>query len=68
MLAPKLCVVFGASGSAAFLTGVEASGTLAGINSDPNAPLFDYCDCGAVQDCAALLDTLLKLTEQEDSP
>ena len=56
----------GASGSAAFLVGVERSGTLVGVDLNRDAPLFANCDCGAVQDCAPLLDALLNLTEKED--
>lgn len=67
VLSPEVCVVFGASGSAAFLVGVERSGILAGIDLNRDAPLFASCDCGAVQDCALLLDALLKLTEMEDT-
>lgn len=66
VLSPEVCVVFGASGSAAFLVGVERSGTLVGVDLNRDAPLFANCDCGAVQDCAPLLDALLNLTEKED--
>ncbi len=66
VLSPEVCVVFGASGSAAFLVGVERSGTLVGVDLNRDAPLFASCDRGAVQDCAPLLDALLNLTERED--
>ena len=64
ILAPRHCVVFGASGSAAFTVGVERSGTLIGVNSDPDAPLFSYCDYAIADDCILILDALLTLTEQ----
>lgn len=63
VLAPRLCVVFGASGSAAFSVGVERSGTLIGVNLDAGAPLFNHCDYGLAADCAPLLDALLEQTE-----
>lgn len=65
VLSPELCVVFGASGSAAFSVGVEQSRILVGVNLDRDAPLFDNCDWGAIRDCNDILDALLKLTQQE---
>lgn len=64
-VAPELCVVFGASGAAPFAAGVEKSGLLVGVNSDPQALLFSFCDIGVVGDCGQLAAAL---TEQLTAP
>ena len=61
MIHPKKCIVFGASGAAPFLVGVEKSQLLIGINNDPEAPIFQACDVGVVEDCQLILEALLEL-------
>ena len=68
IISPERCVVFGASGSAAFMIGVDGSRMLAGVNTDPGAPLFEHCDYGVEADCGALLDALLMITEEQNTP
>jgi electron transfer flavoprotein alpha subunit len=63
LIAPDLCITFGVSGSTPFLKGVEKSKMLIAVNSDPNAPIFRFCDIGVVADCNAVLDRLLALSE-----
>ena len=63
-VSPALCLVFGASGSAAFRAGIDGSKTLVAVNRDPEAPIFSCCDLGIVADsdefAAALLAALQK--------
>jgi len=57
--APKLCVVFGVSGAAAFMAGVEKAGTLVAVNTDPDAPIFRYADIGVIADAEKMAEILL---------
>ena len=66
-IAPRFCLVLGASGSAALLAGLTGSQTICAVNTDRGAPIFSQCDYALQADCNALLDALLTLTEQEDS-
>ena len=60
ILSPACCIVFGASGAAPFLAGVEKSKLLIAINRDPNALIFDNCDVGIIADCNEFADALSK--------
>lgn len=60
LIAPKFCMVFGASGTAPFAAGVEKSGVLVGVNHDPEAPLFAFCDYGLVDDCEGVAESMIE--------
>lgn len=60
-IAPELCLAFGVSGSAAFLSGVEQAGELVAINTDPDAPIFKAADKGIIGDANEVIDHLLAL-------
>ena len=64
MLRPKLCLVMGASGAAPFAVGVEKSDLLVGVNTDPEALLFQYCDVGLVADWKETAQGLLALYQE----
>ena len=59
VLSSKCCIVFGASGAAPFVAGVEKSKLLIAVNRDPNALIFDNCDVGVVADCNEFAEALL---------
>lgn len=63
VLSPACCVVFGASGAAPFLAGVENSKLLIAVNRDPNALIFDNCDVGIIADCNEFAQALSKQLE-----
>ena len=65
MLRPELCLVMGASGAAPFAVGVEKSKLLIGVNTDPEALLFQYCDVGLVADWREVAQGLLALYQKE---
>ena len=48
-IAPKICIVIGASGLEAFVKGIEKSGMIVAINSDKDALIFNCSDYGIVQ-------------------
>lgn len=60
VLSPELCIVFGASGAAPFLAGIEKSKLLIAVNRDPNALIFDNCDVGIIDDCNEFAEALSK--------
>ena len=41
------------------VTGVDA-GTFVAVNTDPNAPIFNYCDYGIVADMDQTCDAMLE--------
>ena len=61
MTRPALTIVAGASGSAAFLAGVERSRFLVAIDTDVRAPMLRCADVGLVGDGLAILEELAKL-------
>ncbi len=58
-VSPALCLVFGASGSAAFRAGIDGSRKLVAVNRDPAAPIFSACDLGVVADSDEFARALL---------
>ena len=61
---PGLCIVAGASGSAAFMAGIEQSQFIVAINKDEQAPILRCCDVGAVGDCLEILEELARLIRE----
>ena len=64
--APGKSLVFGASGAAPFAAGIENSKLIIGVNNDPGAELFSFCDYGAVADCREMIDLMLELAGAEE--
>ena len=61
MTRPALCIVAGASGSAAFMAGIQKSRFIVALNTDDQAPMLKCCDVGAVGDCLPILEELVQL-------
>lgn len=57
--APRVCIVFGASGAGAFRAGVEGSRLLIAVNTDPDAPIFGFCNYGVIADSAKFAEALI---------
>lgn len=58
IVAPKSCLVLGASGASAFLVGVEQAGRILAVNHDKNARIFRYADVGVCCDVQELIQHL----------
>ncbi len=56
-VSPPVFIALGISGAVHHIVGFDRSGTVIAVNSDRNAPIFDYADYGIVCD----LNDLLKL-------
>lgn len=58
LLAADVCIVAGASGAAALMTGVRDSRFIVAVNRDPSAPVFTQADVGIVDDWLPVLEAL----------
>ncbi len=61
ILAPRICLVAGASGAGGFRIGVQNSRFLVAINRDLRAPIFQIADVGIVGDLMPVLLELAKI-------
>ncbi|MDG3439212.1 electron transfer flavoprotein subunit alpha/FixB family protein [Nitrospirillum amazonense] len=57
---PKLYIAAGISGAIQHRVGVEGADTIVAINTDPNAPIFDFAHLGVVADAIELLPALTR--------
>ena len=64
MCKPDLAIVCGVSGAFHFVVGIQDAGTVIAINSDPEAPIFDYADYCIVADIHELLPGLIESLKQ----
>lgn len=65
--APELCIAAGVSGAAAFFAGIEKSGTILAVNTDPEAPIMGRADAVVQGDYKEILPELIRLIRQDRS-
>ena len=55
---PKVAIVCGVSGAFHFVVGIQGADIVIAINSDPEAPIFDFADYGIVGDVFSVVPAL----------
>lgn len=65
---PKLYIAAGISGAIQHRVGVEGADLIVAINTDPNAPIFDFAHVGLVSDAVRLLPALTEAFIRRLSP
>src|SRR5208282_4739186 len=61
---PKLYIAAGISGAVQHRVGVEGADLIVAINTDPNAPIFDFAHIGIVANALQLLPALTEMFRQ----
>jgi len=57
---PRVAICCGISGAFHFVVGIEKAGTVIAINSDPEAPMFEYADYCIIGDVHQIIPALIK--------
>lgn len=62
---PKIAFACGISGAFHFVVGIQEADIVIAINTDPEAPIFDYADYCILEDAPRLINTLVRALEKD---
>jgi len=62
---PEIAICCGISGAFHFVVGIEKANTVIAINSDPEAPIFDYADYCIVGDVHQIIPEIISALQSE---
>lgn len=65
---PRLYIACGISGQLSHRVGMEKSGVIVAVNSDPTAPIFGICDAGVVGDLHVIVPELTRRLRAAHGP
>ncbi len=65
---PKVAIVCGVSGAFHFVVGIQDAETVIAINTDPEAPMFEFADYCIVGDAAEIVPALTRALTMERVP
>jgi electron transfer flavoprotein alpha subunit len=62
---PKIAIACGISGAFHFVVGIQEADIVIAINTDPEAPIFDYADYCILADAPSLIAALVRAMEKD---
>jgi electron transfer flavoprotein alpha subunit len=65
---PKVAIVCGVSGAFHFVVGIQDAETVIAINTDPDAPMFEFADYCIVGDAAEIVPAMTRALTMERVP
>lgn len=61
---PRLYIACGISGQIQHRVGMERAGTIVAINTDPTAPIMNFCDLAVVADVGTIVPEIIRILQQ----
>jgi len=59
-ISPMIYIAFGISGASQHMVGLKNAKRIVAVNTDPNAPIFEYADYIVKEDCALIMKQMLE--------